>query len=384
MRDQLRRGRRRASSRSRSAAARRADELLAGACRGAGEVRAGVDRSLGKASRSFGAATIDTTHGVLPARPFRPRRRAATATPARRSSRTWTISSRRWSTISTCALLAPPKGGSSTADQGDPHRRRRPSPTPGRVISPLGVRRGPTTPADRRHPARQGGVGPGLDRRKRAAGMLTYDDLLTRLRPLARPGARPGAGRKLRDRYQVVLVDEFQDTDPVQWDVVHRAFGDGRTTLVLIGDPKQAIYAFRGADVYAYLDAAAAASAKATLARQLAQRPGADRRLRRHRRRRTARPPGHRPSQGASASSAEPAARASPARRAAPRCGSGSSSGERGADDHGRRAQVPERSPPLAPPTPARSITPTSAQTSIAATPGATRAERPAPRRPAT
>ena len=50
-----------------------------------------------------------------------------------------------------------------------------------------------------------------------------------------------------------MLVDEFQDTDPVQWDIVRRAFGDGGVTLVLIGDPKQAIYAFRGADVYAYL-----------------------------------------------------------------------------------------------------------------------------------
>ena len=51
-----------------------------------------------------------------------------------------------------------------------------------------------------------------------------------------------------------MLVDEFQDTDPVQWEIMRRAFGDGDATLVLIGDPKQAIYAFRGADVYAYLE----------------------------------------------------------------------------------------------------------------------------------
>ena len=62
----------------------------------------------------------------------------------------------------------------------------------------------------------------------------------------------------------VVLVDEFQDTDPVQWNIMRRAFGGGRT-LVLIGDPKQAIYAFRGADVYAYLDAAREAATQATL-----------------------------------------------------------------------------------------------------------------------
>ena len=53
-----------------------------------------------------------------------------------------------------------------------------------------------------------------------------------------------------------MLVDEFQDTDPVQWEIMRRAFGGGGATLVLIGDPKQAIYAFRGADVYAYLEAA--------------------------------------------------------------------------------------------------------------------------------
>ena len=53
----------------------------------------------------------------------------------------------------------------------------------------------------------------------------------------------------------------------MQWDIVRTAFGDGATTLVLIGDPKQAIYAFRGADVHTYLDAAGHASTVATLAR---------------------------------------------------------------------------------------------------------------------
>ncbi len=60
----------------------------------------------------------------------------------------------------------------------------------------------------------------------------------------------------MRSYYRVALVDEFQDTDPVQWDIMRMAFGQGGATLVLIGDPKQAIYSFRGADVYAYLAAA--------------------------------------------------------------------------------------------------------------------------------
>jgi exodeoxyribonuclease V beta subunit len=96
-----------------------------------------------------------------------------------------------------------------------------------------------------------------LDARKLRAGVMTYDDLLTRLDANLRGPAGEIAIRRLRERYRVVLVDEFQDTDPIQWSILRRAFGD--TTLVLIGDPKQAIYAFRGADVYAYLDAAAGA-----------------------------------------------------------------------------------------------------------------------------
>ena len=94
-----------------------------------------------------------------------------------------------------------------------------------------------------------------LDRRKRTARVRDYDDLLTLLcAVLSDPERGPGACRRLREQYRVVLVDEFQDTDPVQWDVLRRAFV-GATTLVLIGDPKQAIYAFRGAEVHSYLQA---------------------------------------------------------------------------------------------------------------------------------
>ena len=109
-----------------------------------------------------------------------------------------------------------------------------------------------------------GAVREELDRRKRRMAVMTYDDLLTRLQDILTGPAAASAVARLRERFRVVLVDEFQDTDPVQWDIVRRAFGTG-TTLVLIGDPKQAIYAFRGADVYAYLEAARAADAQATL-----------------------------------------------------------------------------------------------------------------------
>ena len=59
----------------------------------------------------------------------------------------------------------------------------------------------------------------------------------------------------MRLRWPIVMVDEFQDTDPVQWEVIRRAFG-GASTLILIGDPKQAIYGFRGGDIVTYLAAA--------------------------------------------------------------------------------------------------------------------------------
>ena len=106
-----------------------------------------------------------------------------------------------------------------------------------------------------------------MERRKRRAGVLTYDDLLIRLRAaLDDPVHGPRVRARLQGRYRVALVDEFQDTDPIQWDILRLGFGDSGAILVLIGDPKQAIYAFRGADVYAYLAAAEAAGTQATLA----------------------------------------------------------------------------------------------------------------------
>ncbi|HUR72935.1 MAG TPA: UvrD-helicase domain-containing protein [Sporichthya sp.] len=94
---------------------------------------------------------------------------------------------------------------------------------------------------------------------------MGFDDLLTRLRnALLDDGTGPRVAGELRRRYKVVLVDEFQDTDPAQWDILRTAF-DGHAALVLIGDPKQAIYAFRGGDVHSYLAAAERAVTRATL-----------------------------------------------------------------------------------------------------------------------
>jgi exodeoxyribonuclease V beta subunit len=104
-----------------------------------------------------------------------------------------------------------------------------------------------------------------LERRKRRLGVRDFDDLLVLLRDvLADPERGPAACERLRARYKVVLVDEFQDTDPVQWEILRRAF-HGSVALVLIGDPKQAIYAFRGAEVLSYLDAVGEADRHETL-----------------------------------------------------------------------------------------------------------------------
>ncbi|MBA2644123.1 MAG: UvrD-helicase domain-containing protein, partial [Solirubrobacterales bacterium] len=85
-----------------------------------------------------------------------------------------------------------------------------------------------------------------LEQRKRRNAVMTYDDLLTRLDGALSSDGGAAVATRLRERFAVVLVDEFQDTDPVQWRILQRAFGQG-VALVLIGDPKQAIYAFRGA-----------------------------------------------------------------------------------------------------------------------------------------
>lgn len=96
-----------------------------------------------------------------------------------------------------------------------------------------------------------------IEVRKRRAGVFTFDDMLSRLADAIEPTDAvpvPAAAERMRARWDVVLVDEFQDTDPVQWNVLRHAFGTG-TRLVLIGDPKQAIYAFRGGDTPTYLRA---------------------------------------------------------------------------------------------------------------------------------
>jgi exodeoxyribonuclease-5 len=115
---------------------------------------------------------------------------------------------------------------------------------------------------------------PMLDRyreHKRASAQLDFDDLIYAARDLL--SDHEAVRRALGQRYAKVLVDEFQDTDPLQAEIFWRLCGDPVEdprdwvsfrirpgALFLVGDPKQAIYRFRGADVGAYVQARAAFS----------------------------------------------------------------------------------------------------------------------------
>ncbi|WP_435105278.1 exodeoxyribonuclease V subunit beta [Arhodomonas sp. AD133] len=108
---------------------------------------------------------------------------------------------------------------------------------------------------------------------KRERARWAFSDLLTRLdEALADPDRGEHLAQRLRVAYPVALIDEFQDTDPVQYRIFQRVYartGDDEpgTGLFLIGDPKQAIYAFRGADIFTYLRARRDTEARYTLGR---------------------------------------------------------------------------------------------------------------------
>jgi len=105
-----------------------------------------------------------------------------------------------------------------------------------------------------------------LPTRKRRQNIMTYDDLLLEVRNgLQAPGTGMTMAEQVRSRYPAALIDEFQDTDPLQFEIFDRLYRDTPCCVFLIGDPKQAIYSFRGADVFAYLKASAATANQYTL-----------------------------------------------------------------------------------------------------------------------
>ena len=111
-----------------------------------------------------------------------------------------------------------------------------------------------------------------LEHRLMALGLMSFDDLIRRL-DLALQRDTGQLQRLLSARYQAAFIDEFQDTDGGQWAIFSKIFGDNHF-LFLIGDPKQAIYKFRGADIYSYFAARTAAARQLTLQRNHRSHPG--------------------------------------------------------------------------------------------------------------
>ncbi|MGD9045928.1 MAG: exodeoxyribonuclease V subunit beta, partial [Desulfobacterales bacterium] len=104
-----------------------------------------------------------------------------------------------------------------------------------------------------------------LKERKSKRNIQFFDDLLVLVKQaLADQKGNPLA-ESIRQRYKAALVDEFQDTDSVQYEIFSRLFAAKDSLLFMIGDPKQAIYSFRGADIFSYIHAARQARAKFTL-----------------------------------------------------------------------------------------------------------------------
>jgi len=97
---------------------------------------------------------------------------------------------------------------------------------------------------------------------KRRRAQIGFDDLLLRLDRALATEAGADLAATIRRQYPLALIDEFQDTDPLQYRIFRTVYAaEPEAGLLLIGDPKQAIYAFRGADIHTYLTARAEASA---------------------------------------------------------------------------------------------------------------------------
>ena len=111
---------------------------------------------------------------------------------------------------------------------------------------------------------------------KQAAGALDFTDLLARARDLIKTNDAVRA--HLQQKFTRIFVDEFQDTDPIQAEILTLLANDVRGKLFIVGDPKQAIYRFRGTDVGTYWqvrdDLAARGGARAAADDQLPQRAG--------------------------------------------------------------------------------------------------------------
>ena len=110
--------------------------------------------------------------------------------------------------------------------------------------------------------------------RKERQNIQFFDDLLVKLRSSLEKEGGDQLARAIRAKYRAALIDEFQDTDPVQYAIFRSVFSVKENLLFLIGDPKQAIYSFRGADLFAYMKAAGHVNTRYTLTKNWRSEPG--------------------------------------------------------------------------------------------------------------
>ena len=113
-----------------------------------------------------------------------------------------------------------------------------------------------------------------LPARKERQNIQSFDDLLIRLRDALDKTGGDDLAKAIRTKYRAALIDEFQDTDPIQYAIFKNVFGGEESILFLIGDPKQAIYSFRGADLFAYMRAAGHVDSRYTLTKNWRSEPG--------------------------------------------------------------------------------------------------------------
>lgn len=106
-----------------------------------------------------------------------------------------------------------------------------------------------------------------LPQQKIQQKVQAYDDLLINLSLALQGPQGEWLTNRLREQFRAALIDEFQDTDPVQYDNFRRIFANSGLPVFFVGDPKQAIYSFRGADVFTYLTAKQDANETYTLAK---------------------------------------------------------------------------------------------------------------------
>jgi exodeoxyribonuclease V beta subunit len=113
-----------------------------------------------------------------------------------------------------------------------------------------------------------------LTERKVKKNIFFFDDLLLQVKNALEGGEGMVLADTVREKFKAALVDEFQDTDNVQYEIFTTLFSSKDHLLFMIGDPKQAIYGFRGADIFSYMKASRNAASKFTLIKNWRSDPG--------------------------------------------------------------------------------------------------------------